>query len=781
MKLRLAVEAGAHQGLTFSIEQVGTYRIGRAGDADLALTKDTYASREHCLVELTPRGAWVRDVGSRSGTYVNGKQVHEAPLADGDTVLIGRTGLRVSLAGVAPSAAPIEHPVGVPGFTLVKRLPTDGLGQVWWASSELTDRLMILHVVSLEHATSNKEKQRFIREAGICARLHHPGLARFLTQGFTDDRLWFATEIIEGESLRKYVEKHGSLPVSEAVHMMCQALDVVAYLHQEDVVHRSLRPESVLVQRQSGAFTVHIADLASAKCFLSAELQQITTLSERGTSIHGFTAPEALTDFDKLDPRSDIYALGAMLYFILTGRDPYSVSESDDLVDMILNTALPPLHTLNPGLPHTIVRVVECAMAHDVGGRYHSVHEMRNALVEAAGGTNLPPDRPKAPEPILLTLRVMPQSQQAQIIWDAHEIGQHTSTFRPPYDSTTLRLVIKALDAIQYPTHPNQGPKFDPSEQDRLVELGFWKNDRVVADIDKRVGSTLYNALLAHEQARIALASARNAATAGGKPLAYLLRFPPEAIEIAMLPWELLWDAANPLMFSRGELASFVRYLDLDQALPPPAAPGTSLHVLAIAPNAGIPQDVRAAERTARDRAWSDLKQAGVVMLDELGPATVADLVDRIQNGPPIDILHFYGHGRYKDGQGELLFDTPDGNNTWVSANRLAALLGGKTRLIMLHACQSAMIGEEGLLTGVASALTAGGVPIVVAMQVTIQIQAATRFAGIVYKDLAHGESVQHAVSRARQALFVEAGAGTSWYVPTLTIRDRHTRPMRLV
>jgi serine/threonine protein kinase len=380
MKFQLAVEAGVHQGLAFSTRRAGVYRIGRAGDADLALTKDTYTSREHCVVELTPRGARIRDVGSRSGTHVNGKLIREGPLADGDTVLIGRTVLMVALAGVAPTTAPIERPVGVPGFTLVKRLPMDGPGQVWWASSDMTDRLVILHVVSLDRPADDRETKRFMRQAGICARLHHPGLARFLTQGITGNRFWFATEIIEGESLRKFVEKHGPLSEEDAVHVICQALDIVVYLHQEDVVHRNLRPESMLVKRQSGAFTVHIADLGSAKCFLSAELQQITTLSERSASIHGFTAPEVLIDFEELAPRSDIYALGAILHFILTGQDPYHVSADKDLATMILETDPRPIHTINPNLSQAIVNVVERAMARDVNRRYGTVREMWDAL-----------------------------------------------------------------------------------------------------------------------------------------------------------------------------------------------------------------------------------------------------------------------------------------------------------------------------------------------------------------------------------------------------------------
>src|SRR5581483_48814 len=145
MKLELIVEVGVHQGLAFVTGQNGIYRIGRTDDAALALTKDVYVSREHCSIELTSGGAWLSDAGSSGGTYVNGKRIERAALGDGDTILVGRTALRVSVTGSEPAARTIERPRSVPGFTLMKQLPTDGPGEIWWAMSELSDRLVILH------------------------------------------------------------------------------------------------------------------------------------------------------------------------------------------------------------------------------------------------------------------------------------------------------------------------------------------------------------------------------------------------------------------------------------------------------------------------------------------------------------------------------------------------------------------------------------------------------------------------------------------------------------
>lgn len=407
-----------------------------------------------------------------------------------------------------------------------------------------------------------------------------------------------------------------------------------------------------------------------------------------------------------------------------------------------------------------------------------AIISQRLANLESRSGGALRPRARAEPETVPLTLRFVPKRERIQIIWEADVLGQRTSLFRSPYDGNTLLLVIKALDAAQWAQHPLEGPKFDVPERKRLTELGLWEGDRILGDIDKRVGQKLYEALLNDTKAKKALGSARDDAEKDGLALSYVLRYPPGAPILAALPWELLWDENQALLLSYGKPAPCIRYLDLPQALPPPAPPGSSLRILAVTPKAGVPKEVRAAEQKARTDAWADLIKDGLVEMEELQQTTPAGLLDRIQDDPPIDIVHFYGRGRYQIGQGgALLFDAADDREVWVIADKLAGLFS-TARLVMLHAAQSSMSDDAGLLTGVAPALSAAGVPAVVAMQLTVSDKAATRFAAVVYRSLARGDSIQRAVSQGRQALYVD---DSSWFVPTLTIRSRNTGPIHLV
>src|SRR5262249_8482197 len=180
----------------------------------------------------------------------------------------------------------------------------------------------------------------------------------------------------------------------------------------------------------------------------------------------------------------------------------------------------------------------------------------------------------------------------------------------------------------------------------------------------------------------------------------------------------------------------------------------------------------------------SDSADAAAPMPPPRAPLTVRVLDDYLRNPPggrAPDIVHYFGHGVYRNGEGYLLFDAEQSGYDAVSAQRWATMLGD-VRLVTILACQSAMIDETGgLLTGIAPALSivTGAV---VAMQLSVRVEAATRFAEVFYGELLlQQRSIQDAVAEARRTLFVEEDDGVSWGVPTLYIRSREQRPLYLL
>lgn len=274
----------------------------------------------------------------------------------------------------------------IPEYNLIKQISTYGPGETWKAHSERADQFVIIHVLSLNGQINKNDQQKFFREAGICARLNHPGLVRFLAQGVAGNKFWFATELVQGISLSTFVEKRQPASVYIAVSIIEQVMDAVSYIHKKGIVHRGLRPESLLIEERDGGVNVYLTDLGSAKCFQSAELEStVTKLGERGFLIHAYTALEALENPQKMDPRSDIYALGAILYFLLSGNHPYNATDETLLTVQIIEEKPVPLHNRRPNLPQSLIKVVERAMNRDIASRYNSIEEMRQALQQVVG------------------------------------------------------------------------------------------------------------------------------------------------------------------------------------------------------------------------------------------------------------------------------------------------------------------------------------------------------------------------------------------------------------
>lgn len=389
-----------------------------------------------------------------------------------------------------------------------------------------------------------------------------------------------------------------------------------------------------------------------------------------------------------------------------------------------------------------------------------------------------PEPAPPPPGPLEVTLRFQPRAGGATIGWES-ELGPRESSFDYPYQLAQLPTVIKALDAVQYPDYPDDGPAFSPGEAQILSRLELWRGGRVAPEINDRVGAAIYQALIKSPAGELALKLVRESARHQGRPLRYILRLPARAVALSMLPWELMRDNRQALLFSRGDRQpdSLERYIDLEEATAPPVQPGGRLRLLAITPKNDVEAAIREAERAARHKSWEALRQRGLLEWEELEDATLPALERALRRGPRPDIVHFYGHGEFRSGRGYLSFDHPTrgGESALVRDDQLAAILG-RMRLIVLFACQSARAvshaAERGPITGVAHAISAVS-EAVVAMQFNIRVSAATRFSEVLYEELTGGRSLQAAVADARRAVRLDEDDGTSWYVPTLYVRAR--------
>ena len=197
-------------------------------------------------------------------------------------------------------------------YTLVARLGTGGMADVWLAQDRMLDRRVALKFLDERFAQDAQFVERFRREAQAAAGLQHPNVVGVYDRGETDGRHWIAMEYVEGAMLKDLIAR--GLSVGEAVEITRQILSGARFAHARGIVHRDLKPQNVLVDREGRA---RVTDFGIAR----AGASEITaTGSVLGTA--QYLSPEQAQGLD-VTATSDIYSIGVMLYEALTGRVPF--------------------------------------------------------------------------------------------------------------------------------------------------------------------------------------------------------------------------------------------------------------------------------------------------------------------------------------------------------------------------------------------------------------------------------------------------------------------------
>lgn len=348
---------------------------------------------------------------------------------------------------------------------------------------------------------------------------------------------------------------------------------------------------------------------------------------------------------------------------------------------------------------------------------------------------------------------------QTIIRWQSEVIDGGYTNFSPPYQSYELPIVIKALDSLQA-TH-----SFGGEEMSILERYGLWEQGYLVDRAAHKIGNRLYESLGIEGQGYIERTISH--ARLNGRSVNYLLRFPPESVEIAALPWELLRSPRHFLLMRPDGLDSCERNILFGQAPPPSLGEGQMPHILVLLPHFAIDAGLRSAQIQIFER----LQSRGALTYEVISPVTPHALDRHLATTTRRPhIVHYAGHGVYFKQEGWLFFDDLQGGKQWVSAEQFSTMVGS-VHLAVIQACQSAMVANGELLTGVAPALSyAAGA--VVAMQLKVHVDAAQRFTEIFYEELLiRATSLRGAVAKARRNLFGSEQDTLSWFVPVLYLR----------
>ena len=434
MRVTLNVVAGPQTGRTFTFDQHDTFMIGRSEDSHFCLPHDRFFSRHHCIVEIAPPQAFLRDLGSTNGTFVNGLRVDSIYLKHGDRIQGGETVLEVQVAADNfDSQVPLAHgfdktepslitvacincglpakteasrpdaklsylcencreqlkknPQPIPNYQMIKVLGQGGMGSVMLARAVGDGKLVAIKTLLPEVAVSEQSLKRFMREIEVSSSLQHPNIVSYIEHGTHNGIVYLVTEYVAGmDASRLAKQRGGKLPWQQVVKVIEQTLAALDFAHSLGFVHRDIKEQNILVDGNFPNFVTKLTDFGLSKSYKQTGMSGVTMVGDVAGTI-AYMPPEQVRDFKEVRPPADIYGIGMTAYSLLTGAHALDISPNagiSETVKAIFEKPIIPIARRVPEVPLKVSAVIETALAKQTELRWRTAGEMREALLRAA-------------------------------------------------------------------------------------------------------------------------------------------------------------------------------------------------------------------------------------------------------------------------------------------------------------------------------------------------------------------------------------------------------------
>jgi eukaryotic-like serine/threonine-protein kinase len=268
-------------------------------------------------------------------------------------------------------------------YRLRRRLGSGGMGEVYLAEHQLLKRPCAVKLIRAGAATDPNVQERFEREVRLTATLSHPNTVEIYDYGRAEDgTYYYVMEYLPGLSLAELVEQYGPLPPERTAYLLRQVCGALGEAHAAGLIHRDLKPSNIIAARRGGMDDVaKVFDFGLARPLPSGRAAHLSAEGQvLGTPL--FMSPEQATAVGELDERSDIYSLGAVAYYLLTGRPPFA--GQDGIAVMIAHARDPvtPPSLVRPDIPQDLEDVVLRCLAKDAAERFADAASLERALAE---------------------------------------------------------------------------------------------------------------------------------------------------------------------------------------------------------------------------------------------------------------------------------------------------------------------------------------------------------------------------------------------------------------
>jgi len=243
-------------------------------------------------------------------------------------------------------------------FQLVEEIGVGGMGTVYRAVYEKNQREVAVKVLSPDLTANESIAQRFIRETEILKKLKHPNIIKYYGAGWNRTQRFYAMELVDGSALDEVIRERGALPWQEVIDIGLQVAKALEHAHNAGIIHRDLKPGNLLISKQG---VLKLSDFGIARD------TQATALTQAGKTVGTmhYMAPEQITGKSPITRRTDIYALGCVLYQLLTGKTPFESTNQADLLFKHLDEPPPRVRDTNMDVPIWLDNLVDEMMAKD--------------------------------------------------------------------------------------------------------------------------------------------------------------------------------------------------------------------------------------------------------------------------------------------------------------------------------------------------------------------------------------------------------------------------------
>ena len=253
-------------------------------------------------------------------------------------------------------------------YKILDQLGEGGMGIVYLAEDTRLHRKAALKFISGPTQATVEERKRFNREAQAAARLNHPNICTVYELGENEDQAFIALEYVEGETLKERMRR-GNISNEEIRNLLEQIAEGLHAAHEQGVIHRDVKPANIMI---TGRGHVKIMDFGIAKV---SEVETELTRANSTIGTIAYMSPEQARG-DKVDHRTDIWALGVILYELTTGKRPFSGAFREAVMYAMMHEQVPAASTINPGIPKDVEHIINKCLQRERDERYGSLKEL---------------------------------------------------------------------------------------------------------------------------------------------------------------------------------------------------------------------------------------------------------------------------------------------------------------------------------------------------------------------------------------------------------------------